>query len=366
MESMPVIKKEHFGEVDVCIFPRINEFMNLYIDKIPQELDVFQKFMDHFCGEYTFFKDLCAINQHAKSSYVNYSFVNYYTYEYLADIYNKEIELLIGSKDIEFVKDRIKIITSKDFFLKNYFTSLYKVDEFHDIKLEMATDSSVETFSFEEFRNNKDMIQEVLDIYRKNFFESPNLSNSLVDRFKQRIETQKGNIFVFKLKNKIASFYVLREVDDQTVSFEAFNVDDVYRNSKIGEMMMKQFLDQVSKDRDVVAECNAHARIGAKYIERGFVATEYFDAEEVRALKINRASDERKKLFKTKQMSKEELIQFYIKQEMGNSNEDFVVREFESLEKTKFDELSEGMVLTRYFNFGTDEKNKWYLVFEKK
>lgn len=159
---------------------------------------------------------------------------------------------------------------------------------------------------------------------------------------------------VLRDNGKIVSynrFDTIRDFTGKEVSyFGSFNADPAY--SGVGGVMLEETIkDQLESGRPMMAHCDPTQAITRKYIEDGFVATQFYELAGKPSFEIWRSKDSSTQL-ESKGRSVEELLE-----SVGESGA-MVVREHS--ESETYPELQNSMGLTRYFT----HDGKTYLVFE--
>ena len=159
---------------------------------------------------------------------------------------------------------------------------------------------------------------------------------------------------VLRDNGKIVSynrFDTVRDVTGKEVSyFGSFNADPAY--SGVGGVMLEETLkDQLETGRPMMAHCDPTQAITRKYVEDGFVATQFYELAGKPSFEIWRSKNSSSQL-ESKERSVDELL------ELIGGSEAIVVRE--QSESETYPELKNSMGLTRYFIHG----GKTYLVFE--
>ena len=149
------------------------------------------------------------------------------------------------------------------------------------------------------------------------------------------------------------------DTDEAHIYLGSFNVDTSYQNSKIGGFIHKNLImESLKKHNRIEADCDPYSD-ESKYYLRDFVATDFYLAEDVKP--SFRIVFDKEKFQKTtySHLSEEEIIQYAKSNDLKNG--EIVIREID--DNDQFKELSEGMVLTRYFD--SKQTGKTYGVFEK-
>jgi len=159
---------------------------------------------------------------------------------------------------------------------------------------------------------------------------------------------------VLRDNGKIVSynrFDTVRDVTGKEVSyFGSFNADPAY--SGVGGVMLEETIkDQLETGRPMMAHCDPSQAITRKYIEDGFVATQFYELAGKPSFEIWRTKESGSAL-ESKQMPTTDLLK------QSESSGSVLVREQQDNEE--YAELKDGKALTRYFT----HDGKTYLVFE--
>ncbi len=213
--------------------------------------------------------------------------------------------------------------------------------------------------------------EEMKRIYALNYQQYPMLSERLLTGFDEALASEDSGFTMLRLDEMLAGFYRIDTLPDGSVHFASFNVDKEFHGSGIGEAVMLEKIDQIAKEKVMHAECAAYARIGANYIERGFVANSAGALDEVPILNIER--DDNNFDFASKKMSESEIQEKYVRATLSGAenyvSEDGSVKILSKDDNAEFnfdDYLKDGYVLTRYFQSATAGDKKWYIALEKK
>jgi hypothetical protein len=133
------------------------------------------------------------------------------------------------------------------------------------------------------------------------------------------------------------------------------------QGATLGEAMIEQSLNSEAENYEILAESNAINRIGARYIESGFIATGFTENYHgIPVFSIIRNDSKILKLFKTKNMNAEDLISLE-----KNNRKDIVVTTASSQQGLleSFKRVGHEYVLTRYFQ--DKNTNQWVAVMEQ-
>jgi hypothetical protein len=192
--------------------------------------------------------------------------------------------------------------------------------------------------------------------YRKAYPEPEN------DAFKAAVSGSLSKSFsnpntsfrVLRDKGKIVSynrFDTLRDYTGRKVSyFGSFNADPAY--SGVGGIMLEKTIkDELESGQPMMAHCDPTQAVTKKYIEDGFVATNFYPLAGKPSFEIWRSKESTEQI-ESKNLAVTNLV---TRTELGAL---ILVREQDQFEH--YPELREGKALTRYFT----HEDKTYLVFE--
>lgn len=163
---------------------------------------------------------------------------------------------------------------------------------------ENIKDSDFNILSGPEVAKNEKDVDKMKEIYLRNYpYYQYNEEAGFSQEFQQELLKSLDN----NLKNPSSKFYILRHKGeivafnsftpqkDGTVLFANFNVDPLYNDSKIGEVMMHISLDEHSKKTPVVAMVLPNTKIAKFYMEKkNFKQYGEVEIAGVRVLKIRR------------------------------------------------------------------------------
>ncbi len=216
---------------------------------------------------------------------------------------------------------------------------------------------------------------EITEIINKNYKNAPNeLRETVLNSFLGSINGIQGyydniDIYQLKYKDKVAACCKLDykypgEDFDKKVYFGSFNVDPDFANGEIGSAMLERTVDEVAKSHIIEADCNALSKIGAKYIESGFVAEDFYDFHGWPSFRIIR-DDKNKEKIVGKNLSKEEILSHLsngLIEKSGKRVEIVAVEKPEDF-TSYFSKLKmENKIVSRYFY--DNESKKWIIVIE--
>lgn len=213
-------------------------------------------------------------------------------------------------------------------------------------------------------------------IIEKNYKNAPvEVKNAVLKSFQKAIAVGYSDVDfpTLKCKGKIVAFtrhdYGAYGSDNEygkKVYFGSFNVDPDFANGEVGSAMIERTVDEIAKTHIVEADCNAESPIGAKYIESGFSAIDFYDFHGWPSFKIER-DDSRKSTTLGKNLSKEEIIAnvkngFYEKENkrieiLSAAKQNDLMSLFESA-------IKRGNIISRYFYDA--QKKEWIAVTEPK
>ncbi len=173
----------------------------------------------------------------------------------------KNIEL--SGEEVEAQLEKIKtdtlLLASTLRTIKNS-TQKINLEDVKNMSLESDTESA---------NVNDDDKNEMFRIYSENYSSLPGVQQKLLKSLEDSLDSDKSHFAILRYKGKLTGFYRFDEISEDELHLAAFNLDSEFRGSGLGEAMMLEKLDQLSQEKSLVGECNAHARIGAKYIDKG-------------------------------------------------------------------------------------------------
>lgn len=279
-----------------------------------------------------------------------------------------------ANKNPESILRELEGVNSDNILLLSIFQSLHSSD---GIKFEDVKDFSfINEWSGSEFLTQKELL-EMENIIDKNYKDAPSaVLKAVKNSFLESTHNFHGyyndvEIPQLKFKDKVVAFCrldysVYENTDDygKKVYFGSFNVDPDFANGEIGNAMLERTVDRVAKNHVVEADCNAFSKIGAKYIESGFYASNYYDFNGWPSFKIVR-DDTKKSLIIGKNLSKEEIIlqsSAGLIEKNGKTAMIFSAKNPESLSEVFQNIKSENKIVSRYF-YDNDSKS-WFIVIE--
>jgi len=212
---------------------------------------------------------------------------------------------------------------------------------------------SPETLSEEDRSRMRNLLQAN---YRKAYPEPENDSfkTAIARSLEKSFNNPNTSFRVLRDNGKIVSYNRFDTVSDfkgrEVSYFGSFNADPAY--SGVGGVMLEETIkDQLEGGAPMTAHCDPTKAITRKYIEDGFVATQYYELAGKPSFEIWRSKTSSSEL-KSKSKTVEEILS---STDISNS---ITVREESAAEE--FPELKSGKALTRYFT----HQGKVYLVFE--
>jgi hypothetical protein len=157
--------------------------------------------------------------------------------------------------------------------------SVYKTlkkESGRDIRIEDIKDIQLQTKNATEIKDEE--LQQMLDIYGKNYDNRPEFKNQLLEIFKNKIKENRQDtvLYVIKKGNQIIAFNRFDRNPDETKYFGSFNVDPNMQDSSIGTALFEESLRIESGDsKPIKATCDAFSTATIMYIEKGgFVVTD--------------------------------------------------------------------------------------------
>lgn len=149
------------------------------------------------------------------------------------------------------------------------------------------------------------------EIYNLNYIKYPELRNFLAEKFKDSAYNENNIFHILRHKDEIRGFYRIEERGKDDLYFGAFNIDQEYKGSALGEAMLEQSLDYYGKSElyTIEADSAQSEPITSNYIERGFIAVKQYQLKEIGVLNIFWNEEMNHLLFKSKRFSNKEIIQ---------------------------------------------------------
>lgn len=235
---------------------------------------------------------------------------------------------------------------------------------------------------YETIQSDKNQMEK---IYTDNYSANKELQNELVLDFNnfikgdskyyqnKKIITYGSEMFDLKYNNQIISFNRFDMLHGNKLYFKSFNVDKSIQGSGIGQMMCRATLDEKAQGHTIIADCTSSKPISSFYIESGFIAIKFSIDYGESHLSIIRDDKTIPNEFKTKTMSKEDLVLgknlpdgSIVNRSSTQENCDFnyiIPENFERPgDKIPNHYPKEKYVLTRYFY--NSKTNEWITVFE--
>lgn len=260
----------------------------------------------------------------------------------------KDLERAVKTEDTKQVQELIK----------NY---IAEAKEYVALLQEVGVGNKIETVSSSVIsEEDKKQMRELLLNNFNNVY-----TNYSDEEFKQAIFNSLTESFskpntVFKIlrdQDKIISFNrvdTLNKLSDHEVYyFGSFNADTTY--SGVGGIMLEKTLaDLRDRGRPITAHCDPTQAVTKKYIESGFIATDFYTISAKPSFEIWQTASSTDFLI-SKQKTVAELL------DKNNLPDSIIVRESDDFGNENYSELQHGFGLTRYFN----HQGKTYLVFEE-
>lgn len=231
-----------------------------------------------------------------------------------------------------------------------------------DLDLESIKDTVFESVSALSF--SKEDIERMDEILKRNWGgESEEFLAEVKQSLYTALENEKSTFYVLRHKGQIVGF---NRFDDNTadennphIYFGSFNTDPEYGNGKLGEAIYEESLKhELKRGTHIEANCDPNSPITKKYLSSGFVATNYFDFGGKPSFHIVHFGELSEGL--AGRVTPIETI--IANAERGEyKTGSIVMREMKFDEPEDFREISEGKVLSKYF----EQNGKTYLVFEE-
>lgn len=219
-------------------------------------------------------------------------------------------------------------------------------------------------------------LNQMLEIYAKNYEHRPKFRDELLRNFKEKLEKQKDQtrLYIYKKDGTVIAFNRFDDLENGRKYFGSFNVDPAVQDSSVGKGLFKASIEKEAAGGDIEATCDVFSPASIMYIETGkFAAIEVmpeFDKEtKTPAFRIKKEKDIR---YEYQGKSADEIIGEYKKDFSGNRYEEgqkniilkFIPNSQELLDSAEKLINEKGYALTRYF-CGEDKKDA-YCVFEKR
>ncbi|MBI3952716.1 MAG: hypothetical protein HY336_02045 [Candidatus Doudnabacteria bacterium] len=215
-------------------------------------------------------------------------------------------------------------------------------------------------------------------IYARNYAHVPEFQRELLENFDRVMSPDQGygwgdggnTYYILKINGQVRAFnrfHTLGEDDREGIThveFGFFNVDRDYQGFEIGEAMMERSLDLQARSAIIEATCTATDVIAQRYIARGFVGTGFVaDYKGIADLSIER-DDQENLNYKSKFISKDEIISklgFMFEQNFEIDGVEIKIASADQKKDLPFSLANEGWILTQYFS----REKKYFGVFEK-
>jgi len=178
-------------------------------------------------------------------------------------------------------------INTEAVILASTLTTMRHVEINEDMDLlNSFSETGIYRYEGHEFSNQE--LKEIKEIYDINYSSTPKLASRLQRGFNKSLKNPHVDFSVVKHKEKVAAVCAFEYLDDRSVYFGKFNVDPAFRGSELGETIMEDTLDDVSRRHIIHADCDIETPVSANYIERGFIGIKGYNLDEINALAITR------------------------------------------------------------------------------
>lgn len=217
-------------------------------------------------------------------------------------------------------------------------------------------------------------LEDMLEMYARNYKENPVLQEKLVNGFLDKLKEGDTSVYMCQKDGKVISFLRFDDLGNNKKYFGSFNVTPEGAGSTIGTAMMEIALEKEAEvSKEIEADCEPDKMISSTYIDkRGFIVREVrpnYGNAGITAFNIIRRLDNED--FYYKDYEQEDLISEYEKEFAGKDiveDKARLILKFEAGAQELLDTSEEmvnekGYVITRYF-FSKDKKHV-YCAFEK-
>jgi ribosomal protein S18 acetylase RimI-like enzyme len=271
-----------------------------------------------------------------------------------------------GGVSIEEIEDRLAKIKTDVLLLSQVLRS--SMENGKRVSL-----SEIKNFSLEGHMSASNLSSEEKEImkgiYKRNYESNPELQRILLKSHESSLTSEHSDFSVLRYKGEVTGFYRIDNKAPNEVYFAAFNIDPEFRGGGLGDELMLRNIGQISETKVIHADCAAFERVGAKYIETGFVSDRFYEFAGNPSLHIEL---DKKKEFSTKSMSKEkfvqEMLEFELKGYTGGvcKEGNYWIAKASNQDAIPMDIIKEhNTVLTRYFKYTLGNEEAWYAVFEE-
>ena len=224
----------------------------------------------------------------------------------------------------------------------------------------------IKGLSFEEKKSNElaeEDIETIRSLYRTNYKDNPQLIEKLLQSFNGRVENPETRFYILKYGGKLRASigFTADERIAGNLQAHSFNVEAPLQGISIGTTMMEIAMDREAASHILEADCAAYEKIGAKYIESGYVADDFYEYEGSPSLHITRDDIKNSQYWGKNLIGKESEILSAVNN--AQLPEDVGVLSAEKQSDIDMSIMKKGFVMTRYF-FNKDSK-KWFAVFER-
>jgi hypothetical protein len=199
-------------------------------------------------------------------------------------------------------------------------------------------------------------------MYEENYKNNPEFLKTLINLFEERVARPDTRFYTLEYGDKLRASIGFTPVEGKNAIYlHSVNVENALHGISIGNTMMEKAIDNEAGRAVIEADCAAYEKIGAKYIETGFVGTSQYSYEGFPAMSIVRDEKKNGEYWGKQMKGREgEIVDLILS---GSLPENVLAESANEQKDISMDALSNGYVLTRYFR--DKDSKKWYVVFEK-
>jgi hypothetical protein len=204
--------------------------------------------------------------------------------------------------------------------------------------------------------------ESIKKMYSENYKDNPEFLKVLIQVFEKRVARSDTWFYTLEYGNKLRASVGFTPIEGKdAIYLHSVNVENALQGISIGNTMMEKAIDEEASHSVIEADCAAYEKIGAKYIEIGFIATSQYSYEGFPAMSIVRDEKKNGEYWGKQMKGKEsEILEMISK---GSLPENILVESADTQKDISMKVLSEGYVMTRYFM--DESTKKWYAIFEK-
>ena len=280
-------------------------------------------------------------------------------------------QLLAESIATPDAKERVAAVAAQANQSSALFTSTFRVLQQNGLlNVEKIDDTSFETERAVDISpGDKERMWQIFE--QRYGQEKPEFYKVVHGSFSNALENEHTKFYLIRHRGEIVGFNRFDDYsanDRPFVYFGSFLVDETFGGGKVGEVILEQSLqNEIAAGIVIQADCNPEDPISVKYIEKGFVATQFYEFGGKPSFHIAHFGSDNKEFF-GKKLTSEKLQAFIQEPDETSVPDGVIIREQHTEEK--YPELSERMFLTASFEYmvpdgtGRDVKKR-FLVFEE-